>query len=89
MFNTILINILIKVGLKLLSWSKYKILPQANYIPDNVNRSVMVLCEKYEQTPDVSGEWKRHQVYATLIKIFPDISKRLLALAIELYLNKK
>lgn len=89
MFNQILINVLIKVGLKLLSWSRYKMLPQADCIPDNVNESVMVLCEKQELIPGVSGEWKRHQVYATLIKRFPDISKRLLALAIELYLNKR
>lgn len=89
MFNQILVRILIKVGLKLLFWGRYKILPQADCIPDNVNSSVMILCEKQELIPDVSGEWKRHQVYATLIKRFPDVSKRILALAIELYLNKR
>lgn len=89
MLNATIINILIKVGLKLLSWGRYKILPQADYIPDDVNESVMVLCEKNEQLPDVSGEWKRHQVYSALIKRFPGVSKRILALAIELYLNKR
>lgn len=89
MSNATLTNILIRIGLKLLSWGKYKILPQAECIPDDVNESVMVLCEKNEGISGVSGEWKRHQVYAALIKRFPDVSKRLLALAIELYLNKR
>lgn len=85
MFN----QILIKIGLKLLSIGKYKILPQADCIPITVSEYVMFLCEKFERTPEVSGEWKRHQVYAALIKEFPDISKRILALAIEVYLNRR
>lgn len=32
---------------------------------------------------DVSGEYKRHQVYAALIKAFPQIRHRDLGLAIE------
>lgn len=34
------------------------------------------------------GEWKAHQVYAKLIKDFPDVPKSKLRLAIELVYNK-
>jgi len=35
-----------------------------------------------------SGEWKRHQVYARLIKEFPQISRKDLGLAIEIAVQK-
>ena len=38
---------------------------------------------------DVSSEAKRHAVYARLIKDFPDVSRRELALAIEIALVKE
>lgn len=82
-------QILISIGLKFLSWGKYKILPQSGYVSENVMEHVMILCEKLELVPNVSGEYCRHQVYAALIKKFPDVSKRILSLAIELYLNKR
>jgi len=44
-----------------------------------------VLCREQEQ-PGVSGEYKRHQVYARLIKEYPAAAKRTLGLAIELSL---
>jgi hypothetical protein len=37
---------------------------------------------------NVDGEYKRHMVYAELIKRFPDKRKRDIALAIELAINK-
>lgn len=37
--------------------------------------------------PEQSGEYKRHVVYAKLIKKFPETPKRQIALAIELALN--
>lgn len=36
---------------------------------------------------DKSGEWKRHQAYATLLKLHPNTSKKDVALAIELALR--
>ncbi len=33
-----------------------------------------------------SGEWRRHQVYALLIKVFPKVNKRTLGFAIEVSL---
>lgn len=36
------------------------------------------------QTGPESGEWKRHVVYAALIKQFPQTSKKTLGMAIEL-----
>ena len=38
---------------------------------------------------DMGGEAKRHTVYAQLIKDYPDIAKRELALAIEIALAEK
>ena len=35
-----------------------------------------------------SGEWKRHNVYAMLIKKYPDIRKSRLALAIEIAIQR-
>ena len=43
------------------------------------------LCDSYTDLA-VSGEYKRHQVYARLLKKFPDANKRTLGLAIELTL---
>ena len=85
MFN----KILIQIGLKLLMWGAYKILPQANIIPDKVMAFTQIFCDKYEAVPNVSGEWKRHQAYSALIKKFPLVKKRVLALAIELEINKR
>ena len=45
-----------------------------------------VLCTIWDK-PDLSGEYKRHQVLASLIKEFPGISHKTLALAIELALS--
>jgi len=44
-----------------------------------------VLCDEWNR-PDLSGEHKRHQVLARLVKEFPATSKKTLALAIELAL---
>ena len=46
-----------------------------------------LLTDKAEQL-DASGEYKRHSVYAALIKAFPDTRKRDLALAIEQVLQE-
>lgn len=37
---------------------------------------------------DQTGEWKRHQVYAQLLKAFPERGKRAVALAIEAALSR-
>ena len=37
---------------------------------------------------DPSGEWKRGNVYGRMIKVFPQASRKDLALAIELVLSK-
>ena len=41
-----------------------------------------VLVQEYAKHPH-SGEWKRHQVYALLTKEFPHLSRKSLALTIE------
>ena len=45
------------------------------------------LTDKAEEL-DASGEYKRHSVYAALIKAFPDARKKDLALAIEQVLQE-
>jgi len=40
-----------------------------------------------ETFPGTSGEHKRHQVYARLLRIYPDAPRRDVALAIELALQ--
>ena len=40
-----------------------------------------------EEPRDASGESKRHQVYARLMKDYPEASRKHLALAIELAVN--
>lgn len=48
-------------------------------------KEALRLCINAEETyPTQSGEYKRHQVFAKLIKVFPDSSKRQLGIAIEL-----
>ena len=54
--------------------------------PHRVIASAKVLCAAQELV-EGSGEYKRHQVYAKLIKEYPTISKRTLGLAIELALS--
>lgn len=52
--------------------------------------SAVTLCTKYTAAfyIDHSDEWKRHQVYAALIKQFPTAAKRDLAMAIELAVHQ-
>lgn len=53
----------------------------------------MQLCREIDKIQDVSGEWKRHQVYATMLKVLEPklavgvLQRRHLALAIEVALN--
>ncbi len=45
------------------------------------------LTARYEPMNE-SGEWKRHQVYAAMIRRHPDVRRREIALAIELAVMK-
>ena len=72
--------------------------PQFPPIPDNVLiipeyiedilPAALEIIMALEKVPDVSGEWKRHQCFAKLIKKYPDIRKRDLALAIEIVVQQ-
>lgn len=46
-------------------------------------RAVALTREQESRWPERSGEAKRHQVYALLLKEFPDTSKRSVSRAIE------
>lgn len=52
-----------------------------------VNRA-RELTEEFDSSPN-SGEWKRHQVYARLIKEFPAVSRRKLGWLIEAVLQEE
>ena len=51
-----------------------------------LDRAVALTKEAADQA-EVTGEWKRHQVYARLLDEFPETRKRDLAYAIELALR--
>lgn len=56
------------------------------YIPTLVRLMIPVALElmrEWEDHPELSGEAKRHQVYARMIKRFPEAPKRDIAKAIE------
>lgn len=55
-------------------------------MPEYANRA-FELVKEYELIKE-SGEYKRHQVYAKLIKEFPDVKKSELGLAIEVGCQK-
>lgn len=50
--------------------------------------AISILIEEQETFENVSGEWKRHQVYAKAIKHYPDMQESELALAIEIGIQK-
>jgi len=66
----------------------YSNLPDIAWPPDGqvIVGMAASLCHAVDKTPDVSGEFKRHQVYARLIKLYPNAPRRVLSLAIELAL---
>ena len=41
------------------------------------------------ENPDTSGEYKRHQVYAKMLKTFPAVRRRDIGLAIELAIQEQ
>lgn len=48
-----------------------------------LTRARLLTLEQDMRWPDRSGEAKRHQVYAALVKEYPDLSRRRLSRAIE------
>jgi hypothetical protein len=53
-----------------------------------VDDRALVLARMLQSMTKASGEYKRHEVYARLIKEFPAVPRRDLALAIELAVRK-
>lgn len=60
--------------------ASYPVLPTD--IPAELKRAIQLVSEA-ETLTDTSGEYKRHVVYARLIKEFPQVSKRFLSMQIE------
>jgi hypothetical protein len=69
-----------------LGWTPPVTLKYIQYdIPADVQASADNLVKRYETLEDgVSGEYKRHQVYAVLLETYPLIPSYKLAFAIEL-----
>lgn len=70
-------------------WILARYAPQAEAIVLTVAKDALFLAaqalaqEQQDQYPERSGESKRHQVFAALLKAHPDAPKRAVALAIE------
>lgn len=71
-----------RFALWILKITGYKF-PQPQILASKYVPTAAVFCAEYKDW-DASGEAKRHQVYARLIKQFPEARKKDLALAIEL-----
>ena len=84
-------NIFVRLGLWLARLGGWKepLYALWTLLPEDMLAEARLLIYKQEKT-GLSGEYKRHQVYAALIKRFPKSSKRLISLAIEyaLYMDK-
>ena len=52
-------------------------------VDDLFDHAVRLVRKADETAPGTGGEYKRHQVYAALIKAFPHVSHRRLAVVIE------
>ena len=50
---------------------------------DALVQRAAVLAKQWVDRPDLSGEYKRHQVYARMIKEHPGTSRRAISIAIE------
>lgn len=62
--------------------------PPAPPSPLQIAAEAAVLRVEANSAVGTSGEYKRHQVYAKLLKKFPDLPKRDIGLAIELAVHK-
>ena len=51
---------------------------------DQLKKAALPLARAADGKKDVSGEYKRHQVYARMLKKFPSTPRRDIGLAIEL-----
>lgn len=76
----ILINFALFV-LRKFSYTSYMISPELRLLTASARRLVQY---QDASAPDTSGERKRHQVYAALIKKYPGYAKTQIAMAIEL-----
>ena len=56
-------------------------------VPPTLAGRIMELALEQHASPTSSGEAKRHQVYARLLKDFPNMPHRQVALAIEVVLS--
>jgi len=52
-----------------------------------IDATVVQIKRMASHFPEKTGDWKRHQIYAKLVKMFPGESKRSVGLAIELVLS--
>ena len=80
-------NILIKLANWIFAHYTIRLLPLSTALVELARQArVLAVCEDLTH-PGESGEYKRHQVYAKLLKSFPQADKQDLAFAIELGLR--
>lgn len=74
--------------------AKHKVVPQDErmiYVGPDVIRvrdGALSLITQWDEVSGWSGEAKRHQVYARLLKRYPDMSRHEVAFALELAVRK-
>lgn len=78
-------NLLYKLAMLLLKWSGNRVIIAPTNLEQFVTVAEKLIIEQDILEPDNGrGEWKRHNTYAKLLKLFPNESKRALSLALEL-----
>lgn len=80
---------LFTMGLSINQLIKTIIKKKSNEFKIKINRMLLERAKHWVQweednSIETGGEWKRHQVYAKLIKEFPNFKKRDLSVAIEM-----
>ena len=81
-------KLIIAICLWLLRKAGHQFPKQVNLFLNPYTERAKQLCREQQQGwPERSGEGKRHQVYARLLKEFPSANKRDIAIAIEMALD--
>lgn len=73
--------------LRLIRWCRQFAIWLEGPYPEKILALARCLVQSQAAFPDRSGEAKRHQVYAALIKAFPETEKRQLSRIIEAALD--
>lgn len=83
-----MLNLIAKYLRGLAEWLSPTPPPPVKETHHHEDHASKLVLEAEKKWPEASGEYKRHQVYSQLLKAFPMASKRDLAYAIELAIQR-